>query len=71
MPVRDSDARFQGILEQFERAKLFLAEARASKDRKDRFRRLVASIYFSRAIVELMLESAVMEVVKIPRDVLE
>ena len=50
--------RLEGIHEQFERAKLFLDEARKSKDSVDRFRRLVASIYFSRAIVELMLEAA-------------
>ena len=71
MPVPESDLRLTGIREQFERAKLFLREARASTDSLDRFRRLMACLYFSRAIVELMLQAAEMEVVKIGRQDLE
>jgi hypothetical protein len=63
--------RLEGILEQFERAKLFLAEAQKSRDRVDRFRRLVASVYFSRAIVELMLDAADDKEVKEGRKELE
>lgn len=63
--------RLEGILEQFERARLFLNEAQKSKDRVDRFRRLVASIYFSRAIVELMLEAADKQEVSMNREDLE
>jgi hypothetical protein len=48
----------EGVYEQFERAKLFLSESRKAPDKLDRFRRLVVCIYFSRAIVELMLEAA-------------
>lgn len=71
MPVSNSDPRLRGIIEQYERAKLFLCEAQESGDPIDRFRRLIASVYFARAIVEIMLEAAVMEVVKIARDELE
>jgi hypothetical protein len=71
MPVADSDPRLQGIIEQYERAKLFVGEAQNYSDPRDRFRRLMAAVYFARAIVELMLESADMEVVKIPRPDLE
>lgn len=71
MAVSDSDPRLQGILEQYERAKLFLREAQETADPVDRFRRLIASLYFSRAIVEIMLEAAVMEVVKVGRDDLD
>ena len=63
--------RMEGVYEQFERAKLFLAEARKAPDRLDRFRRLVASIYFSRAIVELMLEAADQQEIKKTREELE
>ena len=71
MPVADSDPRLQGIREQFARATLFLREALESQDATVRFRKLIAAVYFSRAAVELMLESAHMEVVKISRDDLE
>jgi hypothetical protein len=57
--------RLEGILEQFERAKLFLEEAQKSRDRVDRFRRLITSAYFCRAIVELMLDAAKDKEVKI------
>lgn len=63
--------RIEGIAEQYERAKFFLAEAGLSQNKLDRFRRLVASIYFSRAIVELMLEAADKQEVKIEREKLE
>ncbi len=61
----------EGVVEQFERAKLFLAEARNSRDKVDRFRRLVVSIYFARAVVELMLEAADKQEVKKDRAELE
>lgn len=65
--------RLEGIKEQFERAKLFFNEAVRSSDKLDRFRRLVAAIYFARAVVELMLDAADADKqeVKIKRDVLE
>ena len=71
MPIADSDPRLQGIMEHHERAKLFLREAQGYSDPRERFRRLMASVYFARAIVEIMLEAAKMEVVKITRDDLE
>ena len=71
MPVSDSDPRLEGIIEQHERAKLFLREAQSYDDPLERLRRLMAAVYFARAIVELMLESADMEVVKISRPDLE
>jgi hypothetical protein len=63
--------RIEGINEQFERAKLFLMEAKQSADKVDRFRRLIASIYFARAIVELMQEAADKQEVKKGRNELE
>lgn len=60
--------RMEGIEEQFERAKFFLDESQTSQDRLGRFRRLVASIYFARAIVELMLEAAYKQEVPKSRD---
>jgi hypothetical protein len=66
-----SSPRVEGIREQFERSKLFLKEASASTDRLARFRRLVASIYFARAVVELMLEAADKQEVKKGRKELE
>ncbi len=71
MAVPSSDPRLQGIIEQYERARLFLREAQQASDPVDRFRGLIASLYFARAIVEIMLEAAVMEVVKVTRDDLE
>lgn len=71
MPVADSDPRLVGIIEQYERAKLFLHEAQSHSEPRERLRRLMAATYFARAIVEIMLESADMEVVKISRDDLE
>ncbi len=71
MPVAESDPRLQGIMEHHERAKLFLREAQNHANLHERFRRLLAAVYFARAIVEIMLESADMEVVKITRPELE
>lgn len=67
----DTSPRFRGILEQYERAQLFLKEALDSADRRDRFRRLVAAIYPARAVVELMLTAAKLQFVKISREELE
>jgi len=58
-------------LEQYERAKMFRREADGYNEPRERFRRLIASVYFARAIVELMLESAEMEIVKVSRPDLE
>jgi len=71
MSVANSDPRLQGIIEQYERAKVFRREAQSYNDPRERLRRLMASVYFARAIVEIMLESADMEVVKISRPDLE
>ena len=53
--------RLLGIREQHKRALIFLAEASTVDAPVDKFRRLMASVYFCRAVVELMLESAKME----------
>ncbi len=50
--------RLKGVVEQFERATLFYREAIGSSDAKDSFRRLIAAVYFGRATLEIMLESA-------------
>ena len=63
--------RLDGIEEHHQRARMFLDEARASSDKKDRFRRLMASIYFARAIVELMLEAATRGQLRLKRDEVE
>ena len=51
------DVRIAGILEQYERAQLFLRQALTMPDSPDRFRHLIASAYFARAIVQLMLDA--------------
>ena len=56
--IRFTSPRFEGIKEQFERAKLLVKEAQDSNDSLFRFRHLVAAIYPARAVVELMLEAA-------------
>src|SRR4030095_10140018 len=71
MIVDNADPRPQGIIEQYERARLFLREAQQSADPLDKFRGLIASLYFALAIVEIMLEAAVMEVVKVAGNDLE
>ena len=71
MPVAHSDPRLEGIREQYERARLFLREAFESRNETDGFRRLIAALYFGGAIVEIMLEAADMEVVKVSREELE
>lgn len=50
--------RSKGMVEQFERATLFYREAIGSSDAKDSFRRLIAAVYFGRAALEIMRESA-------------
>jgi len=60
--------RLEGVKEQFERAKLFFKEGSQSTDRLDKYRRFVAAIYFSRAIVELMLECADRQEVSVKRE---
>jgi hypothetical protein len=50
--------RLNGVVEQFERATLFYREAIASSDPKDSSRRLIAAVYFGRAALEIMHESA-------------
>src|SRR5437016_5434462 len=50
--------RLQGIREQVERANLFLREATESENPTDAFRRLMAAVYFARAALEIMRESA-------------
>jgi hypothetical protein len=52
------DPRVQGVREQHERARWFCAVANNSKDTTEQFRLLMAAIYFSRAVVELMLDAA-------------
>jgi hypothetical protein len=66
-----SSIRLRGILEQYERARFFLAEGKASEDEVARFRRLVAVIYFARAVVELMLECADKQEIAITRAAVE
>ena len=48
----------QGICEQFYRARRFLQLAHRCKRARSRFTNLIATVYFARAIVELMLEAA-------------
>jgi hypothetical protein len=69
-PLRDP--RLIGVREQFERAKFFLWEAVASSDDPQyRFRRLMASVYFARSVVEIILEASVKRKVKKNRTELE
>ena len=63
--------RLAGIIEQFERAKLFYNESIRSTEKLDRFRRFIATIYFGRAVVELMLEAAEKQEVNMTRGDLE
>ena len=56
--IRLTSPRFEGIREQFERAKLLVKEAQNSNDCLFRFRHVVAAIYPARAVVELILEAA-------------
>jgi hypothetical protein len=71
VPVSNTDPRLEGIIEQFERARVFLREAQQHTDLRERFRRLMAAVYFGRAAVEIMLEAADMEVVRVSRSDLE
>jgi hypothetical protein len=50
--------RLQGIYEQHRRARRFVQLARRCKNPTTRFSNLIAAVYPSRAIVELMLEAA-------------
>jgi len=50
--------RIQGIYEQYYRARRFLQRANRCKKARSRFTNLIATVYFARAIVELMLEAA-------------
>jgi hypothetical protein len=50
--------RLQGIHEQHRRARRFVQLARRCKDNTTRFSNLIAAVYPTRAIVELMLEAA-------------
>ena len=50
--------RVRGIREQLERSRLFYGEALSADDPTDSFRRLIASVYFGRAALEVMRESA-------------
>ena len=50
--------RIQGIYEQYYRSRRFLQRAHRCKKDRSRFTNLIAAVYFSRAIVELMLEAA-------------
>jgi len=56
----------EGALEHLERAKLFYNEGLSSHDRLDAFRRFVASVYFARGAVEIMLVAARDGIVKVP-----
>ncbi len=50
--------RIRGIHEQHHRARRFLQRAHRCKKARSRFTNLIAAVYFARAIVELMLEAA-------------
>jgi len=50
--------RIQGIHEQYYRARRFLQLAHRCKKARSRFTNLIAAVYFAQAIVELMLEAA-------------
>lgn len=60
--------RLEGINEQFERAKLFLLEAKECTEPVDRLRRMVASIYFASAIAQLMDDAAKRQEVRLSPD---
>ncbi len=55
------DPRIQGVREQHFRARWFFDMALKTEHPSARFRVVIASLYFTRAIVELMLEAAQMQ----------
>ncbi|HCK99056.1 MAG TPA: hypothetical protein DHW42_02980 [Candidatus Marinimicrobia bacterium] len=59
------DVKIQGILEQYKRAIRFYCLAQRCKKQSTKFFNLIAAIYPSRAIVEIMLESALNQELKI------
>jgi hypothetical protein len=65
------DPRLSGIAEQIERSLMFFHEALAFTDLPGRFRRLIASMYFARSVVEIMIEAADRQIVNISRAELE
>jgi hypothetical protein len=62
------DPRVQGVCEQHARAKWFCALADDAKDTVEQFRLLIAAVYFSRAVVELMLDAAEVQALREFRD---
>ena len=63
--------RLAGINEHFERVKFFMENAATCKDPITQFRFQMAAIYSCRAIIELMLEAADKQEVKMSRNDLE
>jgi len=60
--------RIQGIHEQYYRSRRFLQRAHRCKKARSRFTNLIAAVYFARAIVELMLEAAEKQELRLFRD---
>ncbi len=68
---RPRSRRLDGVREQFKRASLFLRQAKDMPAGQDRFRYLIASVYFARAAIEIMLEMAKQGEVRVTREALE